>query len=61
MDRMNRGSYTMDTNDLLWTIRDILWTFIMIFFFNHMKKFFTFHDAPSTNPKTRIKKIVKKK
>ncbi|HBB04237.1 TPA: hypothetical protein DCZ39_05095 [Patescibacteria group bacterium] len=60
-DRMNRGSYQLDVNDILWTTRDILWTFIMIFFFQHMKKIFVFDGTPSTNSKIKTKIISKKR
>ncbi|HMS90983.1 MAG TPA: hypothetical protein PKC87_02090, partial [Candidatus Absconditabacterales bacterium] len=34
--RLHQGSYKLGLNDVLWTSRDILWTGVMIYFFQCM-------------------------
>lgn len=42
IDRLNTASYRLDLNDFLRTARDIIRTIIMVFFFQCMRKHFSY-------------------
>jgi hypothetical protein len=59
---MQAGTYNLDINDFLWTLRDILRTAGMILFFNCIKNHFPHHKTGNIKkkmPKKLNKKIKK--
>jgi hypothetical protein len=57
IDRLNSAGYELDVNDFLWTSRDIIWTVIVIYFFQMMRR----HYPYEAKTKPRLKKKVVKK
>jgi hypothetical protein len=57
IQRLDNASYELDINDFLWTSRDILWTLIVVYFFQMMRR----HYPYEAEIKPRLKKKVVKK